>query len=415
MDSNISLMQSDETRSEKISGYLWITFIVCLLSNIFAGIVSMLMPVYLPVIVKELLGPANADSFGHATATISSLYVLGWAVGGFTWGFISDKIGRSRSLIISVASYSIFSVLIGFSSSWEMVILFRFLSGFAVGGLMVISPTLLSEVWPASSRSIILGIDSIGFPIGIFSSGLVTYFISDWRRAFLFAGSPLILALSAIWILRESTNWKSATRQTSSGKNIISQADKNNILKGSIIFGSMLIGLWALFSWIPTWVQSILTSSDGQKERGLTMMLLGAGGLTGGFISGWVSNTLGVRKSMLICFGGCFIMSIFLFGTNSSFSFLIYAETGLLSLFFGMSQGLLSIYIPQMFAYQIRATATGFCFNAGRFVTAAAVFFVGTLVMLLGGYGHALLVFSLVFVAGFITLFYSQENSLLKK
>ena len=173
----------------------------------------------------------------------------------------------------------------------------------------------------------------------------------------------------------------------------------------------MLIGLWAIFSWLPTWVQSLLTESDGQSERGLTMMLLGAGGLSGGFFSGWISNALGVRKAMMICFLGCICMSVLLFGVNNTFSKIIYIETAALALFFGISQGLLSIYIPQLFPVNIRATATGICFNVGRLVTAVAVFFVGALVVVLGGYGNTILTFSIVFVIGFVTLYFTKDKT----
>jgi predicted MFS family arabinose efflux permease len=223
----------------------------------------------------------------------------------------------------------------------------------------------------------------------------------------------LVLALVAFVIVKESELWKN-TRHESSVKSIVSlQRDhRGNLWKGSVIFGSMLIGLWAIFSWLPTWVQSLLTSNDGQTERGLTMMLLGAGGLTGGFFSGWISNAWGVRKAMILCFGGCMIMSVLLFKFNTTFSSIVYIETAGLALFFGISQGLLSIYIPQLFPTGVRATATGFCFNIGRLVTAAAVFFVGTLVTTLNGYGNAIFTFSIVFLIGFLTLVFTSDRSL---
>jgi predicted MFS family arabinose efflux permease len=285
------------------------------------------------------------------------------------------------------------------------------LSGFAVGGILVLTPTLLSEIWPQKTRSVILGIDSIGFPIGIFSSGLVTYLLSDWRQAFILGAAPVALAIVSIWLLKESQNWHSSKSPGSKRLTTLTSENRSNLIKGSIIFSSMLIGLWGMFSWIPTWVQSLLQESDGQTERGITMMLLGAGGLTGGFISGWISNAVGVRKAMMICFSGCIVMSFVLFAMNDSFSNIIYLELALLSMFFGISQGLLSIYITQLFPFHIRGTATGFCFNIGRPVTAAAVFFVGTLVSTLGGYSNALLSFAAIFIAGFVTIFLTKENS----
>jgi MFS family permease len=139
-------------------------------------------------------------------------------------------------------------------------------------------------------------------------------------------------------------------------------------------------------------------------------MLLGGFGLSGGFFSGWISNRFGTRKAMMWCFAGCFLLSCLLFGLTNSFSKLVYIGIAMLALCFGVSQGLLSVYIPQLFPTSIRATATGFCFNVGRLFTAAAVFFVGTLVTTLGGYGYTILTFSVVFLLGWITLRFSNHN-----
>ena len=139
------------------------------------------------------------------------------------------------------------------------------------------------------------------------------------------------------------------------------------------------------------------------------MMLLGAGGLSGGFVSGWVSNALGTRKAMMLCFGGCFILSCLLFKISNSFNTATVVEIAMLSFMFGISQGLLAVYIPQLFAVPIRGMATGFCFNVGRFFTAAVVFFVGALVTTLGGYGNSLFTFSFVFLLGFSILLFAKK------
>jgi predicted MFS family arabinose efflux permease len=223
---------------------------------------------------------------------------------------------------------------------------------------------------------------------------------------------PVALGIVSYFLVKESEGWR---RDQSSGisikKSLFDSEHRNNLWKGAIIFGSMLIGLWALFLWMPTWVQSLLKNSDGQTERGLSMMLLGIGGLTGGFFSGWISNVMGIRKAMMLCFAGYFVMAILLFKFNTSFSIIIYPEIALLALFFGVSQGLLSVYIPLLFPSVIRATATGFCFNIGRLFTAAAVFFVGAMVTTLGGYGNSLLTFSIVFLLGLITIYFTKEKN----
>jgi len=125
--------------------HLWISFFICFFCNVFAGLISTLMPSYLPVVVRDLSG--NSD-IASVSAIINALYIAGWTVGGFTWGFISDRIGRAKALSISVGSFGLLTLLISFAPSWEWVVAVRLLAGFAVGGILVITPTLLSEIWP---------------------------------------------------------------------------------------------------------------------------------------------------------------------------------------------------------------------------------------------------------------------------
>lgn len=410
MNQNTHIALDPAAAPERVSGYLWISFVVCFLSNSLAGTISTLMSVYLPVVVKDVLGTVDAQKVNEVSALINSLYIVGWAIGGFTWGMISDKIGRARSFSLALGFYGVFTILTGFTNTWELIMLFRMLTGFGVGGVMVISVILLSETFPERLRAIFVGILSIGFPVGIFSSGMVNYFVAEWRAGFLVGAIPVAIGLLSVWILRESEKWKqSKTNMIEKKPAILSAEIRTNLLKGSLIFGSMLIGLWAIFSWVPTWIQSLIVNADAQQERGLSMMILGAGGLTGGFFSGWVANSIGVKKAMMIVFTGCFVLSFLLFKLNTTFSIVIYVEIAILSLLFGISQGLLSLYIPELFSTSVRATATGICFNIGRLFTAAAVFFVGTLVISLGGYGNAIFAFSFVFLVGLVAIYFNSD------
>ena len=90
---------------------------------------------------------------------------------------------------------------------------------------------------------------------------------------------------------------------------------------------------------------------------------------------------------------------------------MIYAEIALLALFFGASQGILSAYIPPLFPTALRSTATGFCFNIGRVITATAVLFVGLLVNTLGSFGNALFIFSSVFFIGLMAVIFFKPAS----
>jgi MFS family permease len=277
----------------------------------------------------------------------------------------------------------------------------------------------MMEEWPKKTRAIFLGFLSIAIPVGIFSAGVIDYFVSSWRQGFLVGFIPAGIAILSIWLLRESKQWledrESGIERKKEDENIFATAYRPNLVTGSIIFGTMLIGLWAIFSWLPTWIQSLIVTGDAQEARGLSMMMLGMGGLTGGFLSGWLTNAIGLRKSMLLCFTVCALMSFILFKTNNHFSNIIYAEIAVLSLFFGASQGVLSVYIPNLFPVNIRGTATGFCFNIGRLFTATAVLFVGVLVTELGGYGNSLFIFSIVFIVGLVVTYFTKNDTPARK
>jgi MFS family permease len=398
-------------QNEKITAYHYLLFAICFFGTAFAGTVSTLMSVYLPVAVKDLLGDVSADRLNDISAYINAVFIFGGAFGGFISGIISDKFGRKAGVIFSIACYGVFTVLTGYMPEWWAVVICRFFSGFGLGGVLVTTTTIMMEEWPQKTRAIFMGFLSISIPVGIFSAGVIDYFVSSWRQGFLVGIIPVCIAVVSIWLLQESDKWKldkdAVDHHTKKNENIFAADHRKDLLIGSLIFGSLLIGLWAIFSWIPTWIQTLIITGDGQKERGLSMMMLGMGGLTGGFLSGWLINAIGSRKAMLLCFSVCAVVSFILFKTNGIFSSAIYVEIAILSLFFGASQGVLSVYIPGLFPVNIRGTATGFCFNTGRLVTSTAVLFVGLLVTVLGGYGNSLFVFSLVFVIGFAVTFFA--------
>ncbi|HMH23855.1 MAG TPA: MFS transporter [Puia sp.] len=399
-------------QTERVGGYHWILFAICFFGTAFGGTVSTLVSVYLPVAVKDLLGNKSAEDLNTISAYINSIFVFGGALGGFTWGIIGDKAGRKKAVILSIACYALFTIFTGYAPSWPGVVLCRFIAGFGMGGVLVTTTTIMIEEWPPSTRAIFMGFLSISIPIGIVSAGAINYFVSYWRQGFLIGVIPLAISIVSVWLLKESQTWEKSREKIEKKEElavtIFSPQYRYHLLIGSLIFGAMLIGLWAIFSWVPTWVQSITNAADAQKERSISMMIFGMGGLTGGFLSGWLLNAIGSRKSMLLCYSACALCSLLLFRTNSVFTPVIYPELSGLALFFGASQGVLSVYIPQLFPTAIRATATGFCFNTGRVFTATAVLFVGVLETWLGGYGNALFIFSLVFLIGLTVTFFSR-------
>lgn len=393
--------------------YLFLLYTLSFICSVFGGVTATLMSSYLPVVLYDL--KIDAGSLEVVSAVINSVYLFGMLAGGLLLGFVSDRLGRKPALVLSTLLIGLFTTLTSFAEGWQILSVFRFLSGAGVGGVLVSSTIIIAEEWPERSRNIMLGILSITIPVGIFAAGFITYSIENWRTGFLVGILPLLLAGITQLIILESHQWKKVKPQQNpeTRPSIFNSDILYDLAIGCVIYGSMLIGLWAIFLWLPTWVQTMVQNSDGQKERGLSMILFAIGGLLGGFISGWVANLVGIKRSLIVCFAAVFVFSFMLFKLNNSLNLFSYFNMAGIAVFFGMSQGILNVYIPELFPTTIRSSATGFCFNVGRIFTAVAVFFVGWLVNTLGGYGNTLFIFSFIFLIGLIaTLFAREKNRL---
>jgi predicted MFS family arabinose efflux permease len=184
------------------------------------------------------------------------------------------------------------------------------------------------------NRPVILGILAVSFPLGIVLSGGITLLFPYWHQAFWIGLIPIGIAILMFVFLPESPEWQKSQGKTKNITPIESIDYQKNLWTGILIFGAVLIGLWGIFSWLPTWVQGLLSNGQkGQQERGIVMMLLGIGGIVGGILSGFLIKSFGFKKTLLGTFLGCSSVCMLLFLTNQTFSGMVYIETALLSLF----------------------------------------------------------------------------------
>ncbi|HET6569250.1 MAG TPA: MFS transporter [Rhodothermales bacterium] len=411
----VGLVQETPAGVQESTLRRWTTFLLSVLSNVFCGLVATLLATYLPVIVRDLVGTMDDVAVGEIGAYVGSLFLIGWTAGGIAFGWAGDRFGRAKAFTVAVALFGGATLASVWVEDWLVLMVYRFLAGAGVGGTMVVSAILVAEIWPPGSRAIALGMLGVAFPIGIVSAGAINYVLPDWRSAFLIGLLPLAVGFASFFSAHDSATWAASNAQRRSGSNpfqlLVAPEIRKNFAVGAAVFGVMSVGLWAAFSWLPTWAQSILPpDASGQKERGLLMMLLGMGGIVGTAVSGFISNAIGRKKTLLLAFAGCFVASFILFKTNAVFSSVVFVETALLAIFFGIGQGVLMVYIPELFPTLVRSTATGICFNVGRIVTAIAVFFVGVLVPVLGGYGNAVFAFAFMYVVGLVVAVFGPET-----
>lgn len=371
----------------------------------------MLLSVYLPDIVKDLLGTADEVTMSRVGPWLNAAYLAGMTLGGLAMGLLSDRFGRVRMLALSLAVCGISTLSAGMLDDWILVALFRAFAGVGVAGVLLTCAVLISEQWPEQSRAIAQGILGVAFPVGIVLSGGMNVLFSDWRQAFWVGIAPLVLMPCVLFWIKSSPSEASQTDRKPLLDYLFAPENQKKLVVGAIVYGFDLVGLWAIFSWMPTWVGSLLAGNDSAGEmRGITMMVLGMGGMVGTGLSGFLVNQLGVRRTLLSNFAGTLAICLLLFCSNHTFSPVVLLETAFLSLFFGISQGALTVYVTELFPTEIRASGTGFCFNIGRVFTTSAVFFVGALVAVLGGYANAMLVFSASFLIAWSALYFGGQK-----
>src|SRR5438105_3589368 len=113
------------------------------------------------VMIYSLVLAYLMKDLGMSKATaglLASIGQLSAAAGGVFFGIIADRYGRTRSLMASIAVYSVFTAACGFSHTIVQLAVFRVLLGLGMGGVWASCVALVSETWPAEHRGKALGL-----------------------------------------------------------------------------------------------------------------------------------------------------------------------------------------------------------------------------------------------------------------
>src|SRR5689334_24135044 len=142
---------------------------------------------------------------------LSTFTLLASGIGGVLFGFIADRIGRTRALILSILTYSLCSVGSGLATSIPVLAVFRFILGLGMGGEWNTGATLVAETWPTHLRAKAIAIVQSSWALGYAAAALVAGLLLrhyNWRVVF-FVG--ILPALVILWIRRsvpESEMWQ---------------------------------------------------------------------------------------------------------------------------------------------------------------------------------------------------------------
>src|SRR3954449_9268600 len=177
--------------------------------------------------LRELLaGDSGAirTHIGYATTSM----ILGWATGGIIFGMMSDKIGRVKTMVVTLLVYSGFTGLSGLANSWVDFTLYRFLAGIGIGGMFGAATTLVAESVPAAFRAMALGslqaLSALGNIIGslltlVIPPGSQTFWGSyaGWRVPFFVGIIPALLVVPIMFVLKEPDSWLKAKADAARG------------------------------------------------------------------------------------------------------------------------------------------------------------------------------------------------------
>ena len=422
----------------EVSRYQWLVLIIAWLGWVFDAMDGALFSLVQTPAMTDLMGPNTpAASVGYYAGVVSSVMLVGWALGGIIFGIVADYVGRTKTLVITILIYALFTGLSAFTQNWQQLTVFRFITGLGLGGEWAAGVALVAEVWPDRLRARAGAILQAAGACGFFLAALVNLAVGvhSWRYVFLVGAAPAILVLFVRVIVKEPESWRKTRdrrRQAAvSGastselnvftlKRLFSPAFRRDTIIASALAFVALLGVWGGTMWIPAAIREIsavdvtgLDFSESQRflaaRASYAMMLVNAGAIIGNVLFGPIADWKGRRGAFFIFFCGAIVLfpATFLVTDNLKLIFLLLPVLG----FF--AQGLMSgfpIYLPELFPTEVRTTGVGFCYNLGRFVTAGGVFVVGYLVGMFGSYAKAASAVSIVFIVGLGLLALARET-----
>jgi len=396
----------------------WLVLIAAFLGWMFDGLEMGIFPlVARPALQDMMQGAGGGDQFvGLWMGRITALFLVGAACGGLTFGWLGDRIGRVRSMSLSILTYSIFTGLCYFAKEpWHLGLL-RFVAAFGMGGEWSLGVALVMESWPPGKRPLLAGVIGAAANVGfVLIAVLGVYFKvtpTSWRWVMLAGAAPALLTFFIQLAVPESERWKESARTgaTQPLKEVFSAGLLKHTLLAIAFASIALIGTWGSVQWLPLWADQ-LTSGTMPRATALTQILSGLGAITGCLLGGMFGGGIGRRPaffslcllSLLFC--GFLFRAVGHYG--ALFLFMVFAVGGVTAAFYGW----FPLYLPELFPTRARATGQGVSYNSGRVLAAVGALTQGQLVDHYGGsYAKAGAVITLVYLIGLVLIWFAPET-----
>ncbi len=399
--------------------------------------------------MKALLPPGSDLKLygGYATA----IFVAGWATGGLIFGAVGDRIGRAKTLTLTVLLYSVCTGLSAFSKGWVDFAIYRFVTGLGVGGVFGLAVALVADGLPERSRTGALGTLQALSAVGNITAASIAIFLGSlegkaipsgmaWKYMFIIGALPAFLCVFLQVRLKEPEKWVAARAagkltgaKFGSYVSLFGEARwRKPALVGMLLCVAGVVGLWGIGFFSPELVGDVIERSLKQagvapehfaasktKWIGVNMMVQNIGAFFGMLLFTKAAQRWGRKPAFAGAFLAAFFATIGYFQLfNSRADIWMSAVMGAcqLSLFAGFA-----IYLPELFPIRLRSTGTSFCYNVGRFIAASGPFTLGHLQAALAqgattpdaklaAFRAAASYMSAIFLLGLVALYFLPET-----
>jgi len=406
-----------------------------------------------PAAMKALLpagtDPAKLKEYGGLATTV---FVAGWAMGGLIFGAIGDRIGRAKTLTMTVLMYSLCTGLSAFSVGFTDFAVYRFITGLGVGGVFGLSVALVADSLPDAARPYALGLLQALSAVGNVTAGLIGVGLgwmevgaaqpgNAWSKLFLIGSLPALLCVFIQMRLKEPEKWvkaRAAGRATGVrfGSYVALLGDvrwRSRALVGMTLCISAVIGLWGIGFFSPELINDVIGRALQQEGvpvaqqpgyrtmwTGINMIVQNIGAFAGMMVFTVCAARYGRKPVFAVGYICAMITTIgvFKFLNQRSDIFWMIPLMGFfqLSLFAGFA-----IYLPELFPVSLRSTGTSFCYNVGRFIAAGGPLFMGKLTTWLAStavtpdqkleaFRNACSYMSAIFLLGLVVLPFAPET-----
>lgn len=400
--------------------YCWIVLIIAALGWLFDTMDQNIFNLVAKSSVEELIKGQALDVTtirGYVTAA----FLVGWAGGGFIFGVLGDRIGRVKTMILTIIVYAAFTGLSGLAQSWQAYAFMRFLTGLGVGGEWAAGAAIVAEVFPERSRAMALGTLQALSAVGNMTAAVVTFVLAgiSWRWAYAVGALP---ALLVFWIggsIKEPERWQKARDKSAVGKELgalselFQPALRRNTIAGLLMAVAGQAALWGVGFWSVDLFQTVVKPYDlatvplGHTKSAIFLIQqLGAG--LGVYAFAMFTERTNRRTAFAVSFALAWIaIPVYFWGVARSADFPMPAAlssvlstltlsggfpdgartasevAAVLAFFMGFATlGPFSgytVYFPELFPTRLRSTGCGICYNGGRIFAAIAPIFLGQL------------------------------------